>query len=115
MWQDELDARGAAPDPRDPTVMQHAIMDTPEKLAGLLGGSGFTPLRVWSRWFAHQWTAEALFAMQVNCGIPARRLASLPPAERDACRAEMAARLAGLGQDELTYRAEVLFAIARPA
>jgi hypothetical protein len=36
IWKEELESVGAAPDPRDPIVMQRERMDTPAKRSDLL-------------------------------------------------------------------------------
>jgi ubiquinone/menaquinone biosynthesis C-methylase UbiE len=113
VWNEELDAVGAAPDPRDSSVMQHARMNTPEKLGALLRQAGFACEKVWSERFAHSWTLEALMAVQADCGVPARRLASVPELARAECHRRVRTRLARLGGEELTYRPTVVFAVAR--
>ena len=112
IWREELDACDAAPDPRDDTVMQHARMDTPDKLAALLRAAGLRPLRVWARGFMHRWRRDDLLMMQIECGVPSRRLQSLTAAPREACCARVRERIARLDDDALTERAEVLFALA---
>ncbi len=112
VWRNELDREGAAPDPRDPSVMQQASMDTPEKLRHLLHAVGFVAVNVWSADVTHQWTLDDLLAMQESCGLPARRLESLPGDRRERCRSRVRRRLADLTPAELEYRAEVLLAVA---
>ena len=113
IWKEELDACGAAADPRDAVVMGQAQMDTPDKLAGLLLETGFAPPRIWSECLAHPWTVDALFALQTSCGMPARRLASLSEKTQAICRERVRSRVATLTADDLVYRAQVLFAVAR--
>ena len=113
IWTEELDARGAAPDPRDPSVMQQARMDTPVKLALLLQKIGFTAQRAWLERFEYRWTVGALLALQLSCGMPARRLASLSGPVRTECRDRVEARLTRLTADDLIYRPEIVLAVAR--
>ena len=116
IWTEELEAHGAAPDPRDRSVMQQAQMDTPEKLSGLLQAAGYSSVRVWNKTFQHSWTVERLLEMQLGCGMPSRRLTSLPASVRAACQSRVEARLARLTPEELVYQPEILFAVAhRPA
>ncbi len=70
IWSEELDREGAASDPRDPSVMQQARMDTKEKLSALMHAAGYRSLEIWSRTFRHQWTLNDLLAVQVGCGMP---------------------------------------------
>jgi ubiquinone/menaquinone biosynthesis C-methylase UbiE len=112
IWREELDRERAAQDPRDPSVMQSASMDTPEKLRHLLNAVGFVSVDVWSAKVAHQWTLDDLLAVQVGCGMPARRLASLSSAGRDRCLSRVRTRLEGLTPAELEYHTEVLHASA---
>lgn len=112
IWREELDREEADPDPRDPGVMQQASMDTPEKLERLLGAAGFASTNVWSTNVAHQWTVDDLLAMQLGCGMPGRRLATLPTDQRAQCQARVRTRLERLKPSELEYRAEVLLAVA---
>jgi ubiquinone/menaquinone biosynthesis C-methylase UbiE len=112
IWTEELDACGAAPDPRDPGVTQQALMNTPDKLAGLLREAGFASIRVWSESFSIGWNVKDLLALHLGCGMPGRRLASLPALAQRECRKRVKARLSKLALDELVYRPEVLFTVA---
>lgn len=113
IWTEELDSHNAAPDPRDPTVMLQARMDTPEKLGRLLHSADYVSVRVWSRIFEYRWTVDQLVALQLGCGMAARRMASLSPEAGAACQSRVKARLASLNEDQLVHRPEVLFAVAR--
>jgi len=113
IWTEALDAHGASPDPRDPSVMQQGRMDTSTKLEELLGSTGYALSRVWSRTVEHRWTLDELLAVQLTCGMAARRLATLSPVAREACQSSVRARLANV---DLLDRSEVLYAVAvRPA
>jgi ubiquinone/menaquinone biosynthesis C-methylase UbiE len=112
IWKEELDREQASPDPRDPIVMQHALMNSREKLRALLAAAGFASANVWSAEVTHQWTSDALLEMQTGCGMPARRLASLSSERRARCLERVRSRIGCLSRAELEYRAEVLFAIA---
>ena len=109
VWTEELNACGAAKDPRDPVVMQQAQMDTPAKLEQLIVRARFADARVWSRTFEHRWSVDAAMAVQETCGMAARRLVSLAPEARARCESRVRARLAEI---ELLDRSEVLFAVA---
>jgi SAM-dependent methyltransferase len=112
IWKEELDREEANADPRDPRVMQHAAMNSREKLERLLDDAGFASARVWSEDVAHRWTPHELLELQVGCGMPARRLASLSSEPRERCISRVRSRLERLSRVELEYRAEVLFAVA---
>jgi SAM-dependent methyltransferase len=112
IWTEELDALGAGPDPRDRSVMQQAQMDTPAKLTALLQSAGYHAPHVWAARHAHRWTPEALFALHVGCGMPARRLPTLPAPLRTACAERVRRRLTQLPDAERVYEAEVLYAVA---
>jgi SAM-dependent methyltransferase len=113
VWPEELDNLGAAPEPRDASVMQHAAMDTPSKVAALLREAGFDGERLWCERFAHRFEMPALLEVQVRCGSAGRRLASLEPGRQAKCLRRVRARLERFGGDELIYRPEVVFAVAQ--
>lgn len=113
IWSEELDAAGAAREPRDPSTMQHAAMDTPEKLSALLVDCGFGEVRIGRARFEHAWSVERLLEVQLGCGMASRRIVSLPEEAASRCRARVEKRLRALSADELVYRPEVLWASAR--
>ncbi len=113
IWTDELDREGAAPDPRDQSVMRQGFLDTQEKLLTLLNAAGYLRLRLWSATFCHRWRLDDLLALQTGCGIPARRLADLTADARARCEARVRARLKALTPSDFTYQPEVLFAVAQ--
>lgn len=112
IWTEELDSHGAVPDPRDPSVMQHGRMDTPDKLERLLSSAGYTGVRIWSRTCEYRWTVDALMALQLTCGMAARRVVSLPAAARAACESRVRERLEKLPESDRVQRSEVLCAVA---
>lgn len=113
IWVEELDACGASADPRDALVMGQARMNTPERLASLFRAVDWGVPDVWRQQFTHRWTAGALLALQTSCGMPSRRLATLAAAARTDCVRRARDRFATLANDELIYRTEVLYAVAR--
>jgi SAM-dependent methyltransferase len=111
-WTRELDRAGAPPDPRDPSVNQRDLMNTPDRLRRLVSNAGFRSVRIWSTLCAHRWTVDRLMSNQTSCGAPMRRLEQLPPDVRIACEANVRRDLETLTEDELIYRPEVLFCVA---
>lgn len=113
IWSEELDRVGAAPDPRDASVMRQTWMDTPEKLTDLVERNRFVTARVWSRRFTHGFQLEELLSTQTQCGLPSRRLESLDADARGECISRVRSRMEHLTPAELVYRVEVIYAIAK--
>jgi SAM-dependent methyltransferase len=114
VWTEELDRAGAAPDPRDPRVMQQAVMDSPGKLAELIRTAGVAVVNTWSETLELRWTPDGLARVQASCGMASRRLSSLSAPARQACEARARDRLGELDAAALVYRPEVVFATATP-
>jgi len=111
IWTEELNREGAAPDPRDPSVMQPALMNTIDKLRDLVESSGCTAHELWAESFSHQFTVEKLLPLQLGCAVAARRLPSLDAEARARCTQRVRERLEKFSEGELNYRPEVLFAV----
>ncbi len=112
VWTEELDNEGAAPDPRDQSVMQAGAMNTPDKLRDLIQKSGMTAHEIWGELFSHQFTVDRLIPLQLGCGVAGRRLPSLSAEGRDRCEQRVRRRLEQFSEDQLIYQPEVLFAVA---
>lgn len=112
IWKEELDAAGAAPDSRDPVVMQQARMDTPDKLSALLESAGYTAVQTWTQVFEHRWTIDDVVKVQLGCGMAARRIGSLASGNAADCEARVRERMAGPPSQALIHRPEILFATA---
>jgi SAM-dependent methyltransferase len=110
IWREALDAAGAAPDPRDPSIMQHSRMNTEPKLASLLEQAGFARIRTQRRCAEHRFTPDSLLTVQLHCGLASRRLPSLAAEEQARCRIQVQRQLRELLPEELVYRPEVIFA-----
>jgi hypothetical protein len=93
--------------------MQHAQTDTPRKLAALLHRTGFDCEHPWCERFAVRWMVQPLMTLQIGCGAAGRRLTSLAPRAQAQCLRRVQTRLSRLSRDELIYRPEVIFAVAR--
>lgn len=112
LWTEEMDAAGAAPDPRDPLLSKQRWMDTPAKLAALLAGAGLRGIHTRAARFEHRFTADALMAISLEVGVAGRRIGSVAPAEADACLARVSARLHALPEEERTFGPEIVWGIA---
>lgn len=110
-WTEELNREGAAPDPRDQSVMQTGSMNTPDKLRDLVQSAGLTVHDLWAEMFCHPFTVDDLLGLQLGCGVAARRLPSLDVESRARCESTVRERLAKFDEGELKYRPEVLFAV----
>lgn len=55
---------------------------------------------------------DEIVALQLTCGMAARRLISLPAAARAACQSRVIAPLASLADADRVHRPEVLLAVA---
>ena len=112
IWTEELDRKEAAPDPRPPSVVQIAAMDTPEKLTQVIQSSGLKAEKIWAETFSHAFKLEDLLKLQIGCGVASRRLPSLSAKRRAKCETRVRERLAEFSPEELEYKPEVLFAVA---
>lgn len=112
VWTEELDRKEAAPDPRDRSIVQTEMMNTPQKLTQVIHASGLKVTTQWSEWFCHAFKLEDLIKLQLACGGAARRLPSLSAKRRAKCEARVRERLAEFTPEQLEYRPEVLFAVA---
>lgn len=111
IWNEELDAAGAAPDPRSPIVTRQPTMNTPDKLGPIMEEAGLGSIRAWTRTWQEVWDLEPLQEILVNVAMPGRRLVSLAPGERVACEERARRRIAKLSEEERTYRPEILYAV----
>jgi SAM-dependent methyltransferase len=112
VWNEELDAQGAL---ADPAVSTRGLMDTPEKVSGLLDAAGFHVLSVRIEPWRQPMAVEQVIALRSSIGAPARRLASLGAEEREMCVRRARHRLRELDADALTDHDDVIYATATPA
>ncbi|HEV8672820.1 MAG TPA: class I SAM-dependent methyltransferase [Methylomirabilota bacterium] len=113
IWTEELDAAGAAPGTLPDAVQQHALVDTPDKVGGLLEAAALVPVRLWTERFERRWRWDELFALQRRWGLPHRRLQTLGEDQRHPCLARVRERMGRLAPADLVHRPEIVFALAR--
>lgn len=112
VWNEELDARGAIP---DTAVSNRGLMDTPDKVAGLLDAAGFRVLSLRVEPWRQPMTVEQVVALRSSIGAPARRLESLGSEARDSCVRRARHRLRELDAEALTDHDDIIYATATPA
>jgi SAM-dependent methyltransferase len=112
IWIRELDLHGAGPDLKPDAVKRDTLMDTTDKLRGLLEDARLMVSRVWIERPERRWTGSELLELTGRYGATSRRLATLDPANRTECLAQVEAALSALSADELVYRPEMLLAVA---
>jgi hypothetical protein len=111
IWNELLDEHGAAPDelPR----ARHDLMDTPQKVQGLLEQAGFDVLRIDGVEIIDRMDAEEFLARRTTLGVTKPRFASLPAPDRAACLQEAGERLAGLAPGDFVAVDRAILAWAR--
>jgi SAM-dependent methyltransferase len=109
VWDEVLDAHGAPP---DAVASSRALLDTPEKLRGVLEAAGFRVVSVHAEPWVQPMSVDQIVALRTRLGVPGRRLAQLDAPARDACIQTARQRLLELEADELVDHDEVIYAIA---
>ena len=112
IWTQELDAHGAGPDLKPEMVKQDTLMDTTDKLRGLLECAGLTVSRIWVERPERRWTGPELLELTSCYGATSRRLGTLDPPSRAECLDRVGAALASMPAEALVYRPEMLLAVA---
>jgi SAM-dependent methyltransferase len=107
VWADLLDEHGAASNP-PPWGLE--LMDTAEKLAGLLEDAGFGDVRTAIDREPEPLTLEEFLEIRTRIGRSKRRFESLAPEERTAVLARARERLAGLRPEDFTDPQVAVFA-----
>ena len=114
LWDEELAAAGAR-DPSPQPPRQHELMNTTEKLGGLLTDAGFVVTRAWIERIEHRWDVARFTGMRTRFGETKRKLGTLDAVTRHAVLERIASRMARAGPDDLLYRGAVVCAVARTA
>ena len=110
--REELDAAGAPAFPDLPR--SDHLTDSATALTGLLADT-FTDIRTTSRPLDARFDAGSALAMRTGCGSLGWRFGRLDPSAQEEVRSRLADRLAGLDDDTLVDRSEVLLTTARRA
>ena len=111
IWDEELDRLGA--DPTDPLSSSGQMMDTPEKLAGLLTEAGFSDVGVEPFDVVDPVTADEFLARRTSLGVSSLRFRSLGESDQALCRERLRDRLENLTTEELSYTDIALLGTAR--
>lgn len=113
VWTEELDAHGADPDPvASGPPDGEEMVNSPEKLGGLLERAGFGDVRAEIVVWEQRWDQDAFMDWRSRLTLSGRRLRSLDPAARDACMARVRERIASLDEEAFVDRDEVVLATA---
>jgi ubiquinone/menaquinone biosynthesis C-methylase UbiE len=110
IWDAELDRYGAAP--VAPLFAQHHLMDSCEKVRGLLAAAGFVDPTTEQVPWSHTPSPEAFIARLLTMGARGRRLAGLPSTAQAAFAQTVRRRLTGLEPAGFVERGEVILASA---
>ncbi len=102
VWHDELDRHGAPPDAA--LVSRHDLLDTPDKLAGVLAAAGFGAVDVGPVEWEHRPTREQFAEYHRTLGHTSRRLAGLAPGARTEFLSAVRERLAALDDEDFVNR-----------
>lgn len=110
IWDDELSEVGAWDS--SPQSTQEELMNSADKVRGLLGAAGFTPGRVWLERVAYQWSVPRFTGLRTGFGATQRKLETLDPRTRQACLDRIEARVSRLSAADLLCRGTAICAVA---
>jgi ubiquinone/menaquinone biosynthesis C-methylase UbiE len=106
-----LDDYGA--DPSEPLLSQHHLVDSGDKVAGLMEAAGFVAIETWLDLLEREWTPELVLDFVTGMASPKRRFDSLPPAVHDGFLATARARLEKLDREAFLEVSEFVGATGR--
>src|SRR5262249_52401784 len=110
IWDDELRRCGAwDPSPQSP---HHELMNTPEKVRGLLSVGGFTPERVWIERVEHRWDVARFVGLRTHFGATKRQLDTLDSRTREAFLGRIEMLMSHLSSSDLVCRGTAICAVA---
>ncbi|MGH2700007.1 MAG: class I SAM-dependent methyltransferase [Actinomycetota bacterium] len=110
VWNEQLDTVGAAP--AEERFARHDLVDTTDKMQGLLERAGFVSVRSWTQPFEHRQSLDDFLAHRTGHGSSKRRLDSLDARAQRVCIEQVRSRLQTLAPEDFTDRAEVVFSTA---
>jgi ubiquinone/menaquinone biosynthesis C-methylase UbiE len=113
IWNEELEAHGAVPAESLQRVACHELMDTREKVRGLLESAGYVSVRATINEFRHTMRPEEFTCLRTLVGASKQRLESLDENARGECIARAAERLSQLSADDFTIHMQIILAHAR--
>lgn len=110
IWDEELSGLGAWDPSPQPT--REELMNSPEKVGGLLNAAGFTPGRVWIERVEYQWDVPRFMGLRTRFGATKRKLETLDPRTRQAFLDRIEERMARLSSKDLLCRGTAICAMA---
>ncbi|MFN2588086.1 MAG: class I SAM-dependent methyltransferase [Actinomycetota bacterium] len=109
-WTEEFESHGAAP--LGPVATRHELVDTPDKVANLLRGAGFTPVRSWTSELNETLDIDAFIEARTQLGCCRRRFESLDAPTREVCLRRARARLERMPATDFSDRSSAVFVVA---
>jgi len=113
IWADELEAAGAPPMDSLPGLAQHELMDSPDKVRGLLNEAGFGAIRIAPHRFEHSMPVEDFVVLKSTVGRGKQRLDQLTDGARTACVSRARTRLFQLPNQTVAMPLPVILTTAR--
>lgn len=110
IWHDELDRHGAPPDA--PLISNHELVNTPDKVAGLLTDAGFGKVEVGPVTWEYRPSMEQFVEHHTTLGHTARRLAGLAPEAHEGFLRAVRSRLVTLSEDDFADRRGIVAGVA---
>jgi ubiquinone/menaquinone biosynthesis C-methylase UbiE len=111
IWTGCLNEHGAAP-PDPLTQARDELLNTPEKMAALLGAGGFESSRVWAHDLVTVIGLEHLLQLKTRMGSEKARFDSLDETVQTACMANARQRLQMLAPSDFTATGKIVYAVA---
>ena len=113
VWNEELDAHGAVPGESLGRIAHHELMDSPEKVQGLLESAGFLSVRAVVHEFTHRIEPNEFIRLRTRVGGTRQRLESLDEDTGRRCVARARKRLSNLSADDFVLRIPIVLASAK--
>lgn len=112
IWDEELIAHGAIPPEEVPRLAQHDLMDSNEKVVGLLEAAGFVSPRAETHEFTHRLQPDDFIRLMTGVGSFAQRLESIREENEQKFLASVTERLSTLSAADFTMQMSIVFAFA---